>query len=264
MKTTNPTTRRLFLTTPLLVLSAASSASAIIIAQEDFSGPAFPFSQEGAEAAVIENNAGVGTYVSDVPDNPDAGAAYSWDGQSLRADQSWIFSVEASLGTAFVDQMLTEEAGENAAIGIMVGRAALSFSNVMFLSLGAENSGQGNRTYIVMEKVVADTASDASEGAAELFYQANLILSYDATTGILAAKTLDGTGVLGSVDVVNDWGMSASDTFAFGIQGNSGNIAAADGDDMWLDNMSLETVPEPSSTALLGLGGLALMLRRRR
>ena len=31
-----------------------------------------------------------------------------------------------------------------------------------------------------------------------------------------------------------------------------------------IDNFSLTAIPEPSSTALLGLGGLALMLRRRR
>ncbi len=32
----------------------------------------------------------------------------------------------------------------------------------------------------------------------------------------------------------------------------------------WIDNIAIEKVPEPSSTALLGLGGLALILRRRR
>lgn len=32
----------------------------------------------------------------------------------------------------------------------------------------------------------------------------------------------------------------------------------------WLDNVSVETVPEPSSAALLGLGGFALILRRRK
>jgi hypothetical protein len=30
------------------------------------------------------------------------------------------------------------------------------------------------------------------------------------------------------------------------------------------DNISVTSVPEPSSTALLGLGGLALILRRRK
>jgi hypothetical protein len=32
----------------------------------------------------------------------------------------------------------------------------------------------------------------------------------------------------------------------------------------WLDNLNVTSVPEPSSAALLGLGGLALMLRRRK
>ena len=33
---------------------------------------------------------------------------------------------------------------------------------------------------------------------------------------------------------------------------------------VWLDDVSLTAVPEPSSTALLGLGGLALIMRRRK
>ncbi|MEZ7957082.1 MAG: PEP-CTERM sorting domain-containing protein [Rubritalea sp.] len=31
-----------------------------------------------------------------------------------------------------------------------------------------------------------------------------------------------------------------------------------------IDNFSITAVPEPSSTALLGLGGLALIMRRRK
>ena len=37
-----------------------------------------------------------------------------------------------------------------------------------------------------------------------------------------------------------------------------------DGNHVFVDNISIEEVPEPSSTALLGLGGLALILRRRK
>jgi hypothetical protein len=35
-------------------------------------------------------------------------------------------------------------------------------------------------------------------------------------------------------------------------------------DRTWYDGVGYEVVPEPSSMALLGLGGLALILRRRR
>ncbi len=40
--------------------------------------------------------------------------------------------------------------------------------------------------------------------------------------------------------------------------------ASANAQGFWLDNVSVETVPEPSSLALIGLGSLALILRRRK
>jgi len=42
------------------------------------------------------------------------------------------------------------------------------------------------------------------------------------------------------------------------------NAAAAGDGAISIDNFNMTAVPEPSSTALLGLGGLALMLRRKR
>lgn len=42
----------------------------------------------------------------------------------------------------------------------------------------------------------------------------------------------------------------------------SGSSANAQG--FWLDNVSVDIVPEPSSTALLGVGGIALILLRRK
>ncbi len=36
------------------------------------------------------------------------------------------------------------------------------------------------------------------------------------------------------------------------------------GNQVGIDNISLDAVPEPTTTALLGLGGLALILRRRK
>ena len=43
------------------------------------------------------------------------------------------------------------------------------------------------------------------------------------------------------------------------------NVANSDGGGNWLmDNFTVTSIPEPSSAALLGLGGLALILRRRK
>ena len=46
----------------------------------------------------------------------------------------------------------------------------------------------------------------------------------------------------------------------------TGTAGADNGDNNFatVDNVNLTAVPEPTSTALLGLGGLALILRRRK
>ncbi|NWK54527.1 PEP-CTERM sorting domain-containing protein [Verrucomicrobiaceae bacterium N1E253] len=86
------------------------------------------------------------------------------------------------------------------------------------------------------------------------------------------------TGTAGSVGYSELTGFSNSDRV--GLRGYLGTAVANasgeiqvyvdDSDDnsleerVWYDGASYELVPEPSSTALLGLGGLALMIRRRR
>tara|TARA_B110000908_G_scaffold69609_1_gene83953 strand:- start:91 stop:888 length:798 start_codon:yes stop_codon:yes gene_type:complete len=77
------------------------------------------------------------------------------------------------------------------------------------------------------------------------------------------------TGYILSLDGANDYTTSEI-TFSAGIdlaylefRGQSGGSNSTDGG-MILDNISVAAVPEPSTTALLGLGGLALILRRRK
>ncbi len=56
---------------------------------------------------------------------------------------------------------------------------------------------------------------------------------------------------------------TGSDTIAFRSVGST-YTASLKQDFAFIDNVSLTPVPEPSSAALLGLGGLALILRRRK
>ena len=71
-----------------------------------------------------------------------------------------------------------------------------------------------------------------------------------STAGAKNVITANGTGLSFSFDTADaDW-------IALAFY-STGDIAS-------FDNISLSVVPEPSSTALLGLGGLALMLRRKR
>ncbi|BDS07742.1 hypothetical protein NT6N_27820 [Oceaniferula spumae] len=64
---------------------------------------------------------------------------------------------------------------------------------------------------------------------------------------LFAVKFENVTVTGGSADIFVDYNLS-----------HTGNNRA------WYDGVGYEVVPEPSSTALLGLGGLALILRRRR
>lgn len=78
----------------------------------------------------------------------------------------------------------------------------------------------------------------------------------------------DGGGILNSDTVNNNGGGALADanTLATGVQSITWTITDAANPSIAaeFDVFGVATVPEPSSTALLGLGGLALLLRRRR
>lgn len=93
---------------------------------------------------------------------------------------------------------------------------------------------------------------------------------YNLTDGTIlatsAAHTIDGTAgqpTPENIDAVLNYTALASDvgdTLQIRFIENNNNTAR----DVYVDNYSVVSVPEPSSTALLGLGGLALLLRRRK
>jgi hypothetical protein len=80
------------------------------------------------------------------------------------------------------------------------------------------------------------------------------LILVDATSNGLTTLTLEYTAT--AADVGKTIGIQL-----LGLVGEDGN-----GNDTYafIDNVQLESVPEPSSMALLGLGGLALILRRRK
>jgi hypothetical protein len=81
-----------------------------------------------------------------------------------------------------------------------------------------------------------------------------------------AMATLSGIGTFSTTINIADLGVSGVTTagdFEYYMVGFARDIGATPGTTS-IDNLSFTSVPEPSSTALLGLGGLALILRRRK
>jgi hypothetical protein len=83
--------------------------------------------------------------------------------------------------------------------------------------------------------------------------------SYDAVAGTVSFVT---TGLNTNADFVDIdlGGNTGDDAWNFGFSARVGGA----NQDVFIDNLVITTVPEPSGLALLGLGTLGLLLRRRR
>jgi len=109
----------------------------------------------------------------------------------------------------------------------------------------------------VIQAAVSSDVSDTATLPSLTTYQNGTNVLADGSEGNVASgdqrtrHTLSGT-------------FTGSTSYAVYIDDFSGGVAAHPGDRVTLDGIGFEVVPEPSSAALLGLGGLALILRRRK
>ena len=123
---------------------------------------------------------------------------------------------------------------------------------------GSWLNGDSSNLEITFSDITANLNGGSNNGWAEFngFYELNL------SNWTSAGEEVNINGVLNTFD--------GGDTNPFAISGNTLAIdLEPDGESTtqfrlrnW--SFSFSAVPEPSSTALLGLGGLALMLRRKR
>ena len=83
--------------------------------------------------------------------------------------------------------------------------------------------------------------------------------SYDATAGTVSFAT---TGLNTNADFVNIalGGATGNDAWNFGFSGRVGGA----NQDVFIDNLVITTIPEPSGLALLSLSAFGFLLRRRR
>ncbi|MFP6866007.1 MAG: PEP-CTERM sorting domain-containing protein, partial [Roseibacillus sp.] len=84
--------------------------------------------------------------------------------------------------------------------------------------------------------------------------------SYDATAGTLSFVTTGLNTNANFVNVALPAGVGGNDAWNFGFSGRVGGA----NQDVFIDNLVITTVPEPSALALLGLGAFGFFLRRRR
>lgn len=247
-------------TCPLIVSVLALSVPCVVegatVGQYSFDSTfSSHFTLAMGSGVTFTDNAGVGVMMDSAAVGEEL-SAYTWNGQSLTAGQSWILTVDASISDAF--SALIDGVDAFAGLGLVAARSTNSGNHMTLLAWadgdpserGLDATLDGNLGNFDVVRPLGETTS--------------LMLSYDADTKILTAHDTNGSA-LRTVNVATTWGMGDTDTFAFGVIGNSeGGQIPSDQDYLWLDNLQLETVPEPSSVMMLGLSGVVLLGRRAR
>ena len=257
----------------------AGSANAVIVVQDGFSG-AF-VAGNGAIVGRTPDTVNLAGNTYTEQQNANVGERMQLDtttgspGTSLRTGfnnaahiQYTNTGVPTALITLSIDaQINTIANNDTAPRGIGLG----FYNNPLAGTFFVEPSANTNFTGLVVTAGGSDGAAGTLEyvlnGASQgVFTTAlagfstsafiNLSYTVDPTTGTLTNVTYGGTDYTASFAAVNNF--VASDIAGF--YGQTSNNIAFFGR---VDNFAIDVVPEPSSLALLGLGGLLVARRRR-
>ena len=170
------------------------------------------------------------------------------------ADEYWIGPINRVDYTGNLTINTDEDRGRGAVVWLdassWVGSAATIVFDVSEYT-GAVNEDPYFQAYYANDVSAGNLAQfDVHEALG-----ADLLTS---TTGIATMGTASAKNLItaNGTDLTYSFDTGDADWIAL-VFYSTGDIAS-------FDNISLSVVPEPSSTALLGLGGLALALRRRR
>ena len=229
----------------LAILSTAAVASADLVGVESFSG---------TDAG--DNNLGPSQFL---------GPSLSSGGTTL---QSQLNGVAGSQLAYAGDRVISAGlgVGQPAADGPSVGftrsinnNATDSESIAMTLSAGdglgalyTSNAASGVPSIVTVSGFSADPMASSSDGA--------VAYANGAVTWTVASQSGMNADFSGLVSVLSFGDLSASDgaTLVFG-----NGTAVTEGNEYGLRGFDISAVPEPTSLALLGIGGLALVRRRR-
>lgn len=251
----------------VLCLYAAQSASAALIFQMDFNDA------DGNQSLLDRGTTGVtgsftggSTYSTMVAPVNSGGYSGSFDGSSGAADFGDINALDGLSTMTITAWIRMDSAGQNGAGRIVNKRSSNNFE-LYYHSSDSEL------------EFVANTTPVANGGGSIGFGDWTFIaMTYDGSDATF--YTGDGTTLsAGDVDPTAN-GSLGSNSLSLLIGNHSGGARTFDG---LIDNMRIydsvegaasltsimqfndaPIIPEPSSTAFLGLGGLALVLRRKR
>lgn len=215
-----------------------------------------------AHAALLDTNLVANPGFEDVDTNPDNGdifgslATFDWDGQAFAYDYSQGYTAAAAPGTGDKywygggtgggesSQSIDVSSGDSAA-AIAGGSARYDLS--AFFSTYQSQGDFGTVTASFLDGGGGELASAIVGG--EAFVTS---LPLDDGDGTWGQDMLSGDVPAGTVSILV--------TLTGSLGEGQTQTNAADG---YIDNVSLIITPEPGSIALIGLGGLAMLKRRR-
>lgn len=271
MKTTIPTLAAL-----AALALATNSANAVTIFAADFQGTAVDQGAGNVTTTNLNNGTQTGSWSgttdtsllgTDPTPGTNRGAVIEQDGVDLTA----TFSAAGVLADGVT---VSYDATGRRLIGNTTGRTAvmrgIAGDGTVLFALGIQGSSSGTSllsyaTDFTPNSSGTDNPTTTTIGATGLFTQGNGTYN----DGIMETIRLELTTNSFDVYINNVLATNGDDIAYF-----SGGAAAGDIDQLkfqsdynggaWYDNFDVQQIPEPSSSALLGLGGLALILRRRR
>jgi len=253
------------LTTTLAVAALATSAQAVTTIFD------FQFDVEGKKLSKVADN---------------SGNDWAWNGSLKQSDgktdiktSGGVFNVLDPLkstkkvktlgitsGVATLEVVFANWAMDNANTGDSIGFKLVGTGGDIAITWGGKDASNTRiRTTGIGTGGKSKTIKSISGSSLKLKLVANL----DAGTFQAFYDLGDGSGYIDNTGTVGSNGIGSLDDVVLSVGAQTGTAWAGDGangaaDHAEIDSITLTTVPEPSSAALLGLAGFALILRRRK
>lgn len=223
-------------TTPFILLSAGmlcSASGANLIVNGDFESGLSGFHNYNVSSELGTFKYGPPTYGSSLP-----------TGWSRNGSRNWVVTDNGAAASFPVGNYAYRL--DAASAGVATGNGDIIFQSGISLVAGQQY------------RFELDMWSESVAQGADLTAQ---LTGSGLSTIALFTNYVD--AVAGIEHLTYDF--TATETGSFTLElFNANQLTANNSNHTWIDNVSLEAIPEPSSTALLGIAGLALLTRKRR